>query len=136
MKRTKGHAKSRGAGTALAFGIIFNAVLFVIVTFFASLIISRFNNPTGSMGMMSMLALYICALISGFSVAKFKGEGGALPSVMSSLIFTLILLTVGLILSKGGIPFVTAVNYIVYVLLSIGGALIACKRSNRRRRTR
>lgn len=136
MKRTKGHAKNRSAGATLAFGIIFNAVLFLAVTLFASFIMAKLDNPTGSMGMVSMLTLYICAVISGFAVAKFKGEGGVLPSVMSSLIFALFLLVIGLILSKGSVPFVTAVNYIVYVLLAIGGAFLACKKSNRRRRTR
>lgn len=136
MKRTNGRAGSRSAGTVLAFGVIFNTALFLIINFLVSIILGKLENPTGNMGMVSMLTLYACALISGFSVAKFKGEGGALPSSMSSLIFVLLLLVVGLIISRGKLPVITAVNYAVYMIISILGSLFAARKPKRRRRTR
>ena len=134
MKRNNGHAKTGGAGRTLIFGVLFNALLFLLLNFIVSLILGGLKNPTGNMGMASTLTLYLCALISGFSVAKFKGNGGALPSSMSSLIFLRLLMVAGLILTRGRLPSRVAINYAVYMIIATLGALFAARKTKRQRR--
>ena len=123
--------KSRSQRGALIFGTLFSAAIFLILTFCASVLLSFTKNPLGASGLTSFAVLLITGAISGFCTAKYKGECGILPSSASAVIFALILLGAGLIVSGGKIATVSLVNILCYVALAVIFAFLA--KSKRRR---
>ena len=134
MKRSGVRTKNKTARGALVFGIALNVAAFFICTLVSSAIILSTDNPTGNVGMGSMISFFICAAICGFAVSKYKGEGGALPAIASALLFTLVLLAIGLISTKGAIPLATVLNYAAYVIISALCAFFAARKTPRRHR--
>ena len=64
--RTRGGAQ-RSGGRALIFGIIFAVAVFFVAAFIGAVILSRVEDPTGHVGLCSMLVLFVTAAASGFA---------------------------------------------------------------------
>lgn len=133
MSRKRGDAQRSGA-RALIFGIIFTAAVFFISAFVGAIILSRTENPTAHVGVCGMAALFITAATSGFAVSRYKGDGGVLPAVLSSLFFALVVLVIGLICDKGKLPFISVINVGAFMIISTLSAMCGRKRERKRRR--
>ena len=68
MKHSGVRTKNKTARGALVFGIALNVAAFFICTLVSSAIILSTDNPTGNVGMGSMISFFICAAICGFAV--------------------------------------------------------------------
>lgn len=126
--------RNKTATSAFLFGLILNVTAYLIFSLVASAIISSTDNPTASIGIAAMISMYMCAAFCGFTVSKYKGNGGMLPAISSSLLFVLAMLLIGLITTKGALPLINVINYAVYVILCSLFAFVASKRINKRRR--
>ena len=135
MSRARTRSTAQRSGVrALIFGIIFTAAMFFITAFMAAIILSRTENPTGHVGLCSMICLFVTAAASGFAVSKYKGDGGVLPAILSSLFFALIVLMIGLIGGKGKLPLISVINLGGFMIISALSAILAKKREHKRRR--
>lgn len=119
---------------ALLFGIVFTAVTFIVLMLLGAVIAGRMENPTSRLGAVAICSLYITAAVSGLVTSKYKGEGGALPAVLSALAFALVLLIIGLIMTGGHIPAITVINLGAYVITALVFAVIGKRRASGRRR--
>ena len=132
--RTRGASAQRSGARALIFGIIFTVAVFFAMAFIGAIILSRTENPTAHVGICSMAVLFITAATAGLAISKYKGEGGVLVAVLSSLFFTIVVLMIGLIGGDGKLPLVNVINLGAFMLISVIGALIGRKRERKRRR--
>ena len=124
--------RARSSKSALIFGTVFTASIFFILTFCASILLSFTKNPLGASGIVSFAVLLLTGALSGFCTAKYKGDYGVLPSSASAIIFALILLGAGLIVSGGKIATVSLINLMCFVALAIIFAFLA---KSKRKRT-
>ena len=134
MKKSRRRGLKRTNAGATLFGILFSAVAFLITALIFALISGATENPTGNIGLISLAAFLSGGVISGATTSRFKGEGGAIPSAISSLLFSLILLTVGLFAKGGELPLITIVNAGAYIAVSTFAAILFRKRERRRER--
>lgn len=126
MRKRKTNAK------ALLFSLIFTAVMFFVFAFLVSFIISLTKNPIAFIGISSFAVLFLTGAFSGFCTSKYRGEGGVVPAGLGSLIFALILLGIGLIMSGGSLPALTLINLPCFVVLAIIFAALAGKKRKRK----
>ena len=131
--RKRGGAQRSGA-RALVFGIILTAAVFFATALVCAVILSRTENPTAHVGISGMICLFLTAAVSGFAVSRYKGEGGVMPAVLSSLFFALVVLMIGLICSKGKLPLLSVINLGVFMIVSALGAILGRRRERKRRR--
>ena len=131
--RTRGSAQRRNA-RALIFGIFFTAAVFFATALIAAVILSTTENPTAHVGLCSMATLFVTATACGYATSRYKGDGGMLPAVLSSLFFVLVILVIGLVSKNGKLPIVSVVNLVAFMLISTLGAMLGRKRERKRRR--
>ena len=131
--RTRGSAPRSGA-RALVFGIIFSIIFFIATALICAVILSRTENPTAHTGLCGMIALFVTAAASGFATSRYKGEGGMLPAVLSSLFVALVMLMIGLVSGNGKLPLLSIINLGAFMV--IGAIFAALGRKKERKRHR
>ncbi len=114
-------------------GAVCSLALLAVVCFIASLILIRTENSTAYIDISSLAALLVTAAISGFSISKIKGDGGVLIGILSSLLFVLVMLVIGLIAMGGSLPPRCPLNYLCYMGVASLFSLLGKKRVKRRR---
>ena len=119
---------------ALVFGIVFATAVFFVTAFVLAIILSKTENPTGHVSLCGMVSLFVTAAVSGFVTSRYKGEGGVLPAVLSALFFALVMLLIGLICSKGKLPFINVINLVSFMIIGTLSAMLGRKRERKRRR--
>ena len=134
MKFYSHQKNGKGRRKTLIFGISFSAASFFILAFISSLAVSAFKNPLGIIGISSLITLLFSGALSGFCTAKFKGKGGIGEAGISALVFALILISAGLIMTHGNIPLLTFANMAAYLIISLIFAAIANRKGKARRR--
>lgn len=132
--RTRSGGAQKSGARALIFGIIFTVAVFFTAAFIGAIILSKTENPTGHVGLCGMIVLFVTAVASGFATSRYKGDGGMLPAVLSSLFFVLVVLVIGLVAGKGKLPLIGVINLGAFMLISALGALLGKKRERKRRR--
>ena len=132
-KRNNFKIQKSNVGTLLI-GVAFSFGVLIVTSLIFSFILIGLKNPTGSIKTASLAVFLITAAIAGFSVSKYKGNGGALLSILTSAAFIFILLAVTLISSKGKVGGGIFMNYICYIMISAFTAFLAGKRKKRRKR--
>lgn len=130
MKYKRGKRKTNAK--ALLFSLIFTSVVFFVFAFLVSFIISLTKNPIAFIGISSFAALFLTGAFSGFFTSKYKGEGGIIPAGLGSLIFALMLLGIGLIVSGGSLPALTLINLPCFIILAVIFAALAGKKRKRK----
>ena len=131
MKYRSTKRKEKKKGATFLFGILFNCSTFLVLLFLASLILSRLKNPLGASGIASFLTLMISAAVSGFTTAKKSGTNTVLPSGLCAIFFSSLLFALAMILCKGSVKAVTAINLLVYVAVAFIFAAFAKKKKRR-----
>ncbi|MBQ7363437.1 MAG: TIGR04086 family membrane protein [Clostridia bacterium] len=131
------HSKRHEAPGGVAFmllGTLASALLTAVLTFIFSFISYSTKNPDSTVGIFSIIALILTAAVTGFTVSRLKGEGGVLIATLSSLLFTLILLLIGLIAGGGSLPLGCIINYLCFIAVSALAAVLGRRRGRRVRR--
>ncbi len=126
--------KRKTNAKALLFSLIFTSVMFFFFAFLVSFIVSLTKNPIAFIGISSFAALFLTGAASGFCTSKYKGEGGIVPAGLGSVIFAVILLGIGLVMTGGSLPMLTLVNLPCFVILAIIFAALAGKKRKRKHR--
>lgn len=132
MKHNGLRRKSKTNTSVFIFGILFSTAIFFLLALAASFVLNKVKNPLGASGIASIIILLMSGAISGFAISKYSGKKSVLPSVFCAVIFALLLLCTGLIISGGKIATVTVINLLIYILFSLIFALLASKEKKRR----
>ncbi len=136
MKKHRGSKKKTSLRSAVLFGVVFSCLSIIAVSFFASLLVSRLDDPSGNLGHASLASLLIAGAISGFAVSKYKGDGGISASLISSLITVFIMLAAALIGKSGNVGGGIFMNYLCYLSLAALSAFLGRGREGRKKHKR
>ena len=122
MKKHKIGTISDSFWKTVLVGALMNALFYSVTTLIFAVVSFMSDDPTGRIKMFSVIAL----LLTGAACGAVMGRlfGGVLKSVLSTLIFALAMLGVGLLFS-GGVGIGNAVNCALFVALSALTAKIA-----------
>lgn len=136
MKKRRASRFNTDGKNIIIFGVLLSFAVLMLTLLAASAVLSliTLKAPTRNVNTALLAALVISAAISGFTVARRKGEGGTAASVFSSLIFSVLMLAVALISTKGNVGGSVFMNCLCYTLTAVFGAFAAKKRAHRRRR--
>lgn len=134
MKKHRPAGAKKSFTGVLLFGVAFSFVLLFIISLILSGLIMTTSNPTGSVKTVSLAALLLSGAVSGFVIAKIKGDGGFIATLCSSLVFIGIILAVSLICSHGQVSGVIFMNGLCYTMISVFFSFLAKKRQRRHRR--
>ncbi len=125
------HIGARGRlfliGLALSLGTVLAASLVMSAVAYSS------DDPTGKIGIYSLIALVASAAVSGFSVSRLCQSGGAGMTALVSLATVLILMLSGVIIG-GKLGLSSVMNYLCYFGVAMLASLLGKKRERRRRR--
>lgn len=123
-----------GGAKAFLFGMLISVVSFFVFSALAAILASSADNPTGSVGIYSLLALTLSAAVSGALISRMGGQGGMRFSLICSLC-TVLLMALYAIITTGGAPKSAALmNYICYIGVSALFSFLGRKREGHRAR--
>ena len=125
MKRQKRKELSLPILLLIGTGIALASVLGVSLTLAIASYFTK--DPTALTGAFSLLTLLLAGAISGFITSRTGGEGGSLIGILSSLLATLVMLSVGLIWRGGMLPLSALLNLTAFALTMIGAAILGKK---------
>lgn len=109
-------------------------IAFIVICAVASLIILSTDDPLAVIGIGSVIALLLSAVASGIIIAIRQREAAVLVSLLSSILFTMMLLIVGLAVSGGKIGGGIILNCFSYIALSLLSAFLASRKKDRHKR--
>ncbi len=128
MKYSRHDRKNRPFVKVFAFGAVCNICSFLALSFVASLILSNLKNPLAFIGISAFAALTLTGALSGFLTAKFKGDGGALTTMICAIILAASVFGAGLIVGGGKVSFISPVNLISYLVFTSIFAVLSKKK--------
>lgn len=134
MKTRRTRREKGGMLGAVIRSVLFSAVLFFAVMLVISVIIDRTEDPGRLIGALGIVGLLVSAALSGFITTRLTKEGGAAVCAASALIFALMLLLTGIILSSGAPGIRCPLNCLCYLGVSLLGGLLASRIGKGRRR--
>ena len=130
IKRTKNHSFPH----SVLLGFFINITTLLVAILLFALISSYSSNPLQVIKLGSVISFYICAVISSVIISIFRKENSVLISFVSALSISIILLCAGLIFSNGSFSLVSAMNYLIYCLISFTIAKLLKAFKKRRRK--
>lgn len=133
MRYIRHDRKNRPFFKVFLFSSVCNLCTFFALTLIASLILTCLKNPIALIGVAAFAVLSLTGAFSGFCTAKFKGENGALPSTLCSLILALLIFAAGLIAGGGRVSLIGPINLLSYLVFSFTFALLSRKKRKYRR---
>lgn len=133
MKKHKRARASKSGIGAFAFGVLLSLLSLILLSLIAAIFLTGVKSPTKNLGAVSLAVLLISAFISGFVNSKRCGEGGVGYSVITALAFSLIMLAVSLVATRGKVGGMLFMNCLCYMMAAAFAAFLGKKRQRRRR---
>ena len=130
--------KSKGSitdGVAKVFILCFaiSVLLLLLFSLLSALILDNLNDPTKNLGLFSLGAMILSALMSGAICSRIKSEGGLRFASLVGLAVLLLMLLINVILSKGKVSLAAFMNYGCYFATYILSAYVGRKRDGHRK---
>ena len=122
MKNRK--RKDFGLPMLLGIGTLFSLVTVVFTSLLLAIISYFTKNPTSLVGAFSLASLIIAGGVSAFVTARVNGDGGVPLGILSAVASSLVILTVGLIITKGSLPFSAILNVLAFLSSSLLAAAV------------
>lgn len=107
---------------ALSGGVI------LLLSVIGALVASGLDDPTGSLGLISLAVMLISAVISGVFSARIKGEGALGFSALVAMAVVLVMLLINLILCAGEVSLSAFMNYACFFGVAVMSAFVGRKR--------
>ena len=83
------------------------------------------NDPMAISELASLVSLLIGGAVSGFIFPRLCRDTSIIPTVLSGVIFSLVLLAAGLLLSNGALPLKMLTNMLCYLGVSLLASLLS-----------
>ena len=127
MHKAKGSfLDSVAGGFILCFAI--SILLIVLFSLLSALILDGLKDPTKNIGMFSLGAMVLSAMLSGILCSRIKSEGGLRFASLVGLAVVLIMLLINVIISSGRVSLAAFMNYGCYLGAYILSAYLGRKR--------
>ena len=126
--------KTRKKLNPLLFSATISLACILILTLVSSLILLSSQNPTGSVGLATVLLFPLAAAVTAIATTLYKGESAIRECLISSLLVSGLVISLGLIFSGGSFPFSALLNCAAFTLSSLAISILARPKAKRRRR--
>lgn len=116
MKKHRFGTKERKGAHAVIFGIATSAVSLLLMTLIASAILLLVSDPLSTVGGASLGVLVLSSVLTAFLTVKFKGDGALIPTLISSLAVSVLIIVVSIIVGgteATGSAIMNAVSYLL-----------------------
>ena len=134
MTKRKGFKKEGNVFYSVLIGAAISAAIMLALSAITALIINMTSDPLGAADIGSLISLLIGAALSGYVVARRSAESKMLTAVLSSLLFCLMLLLIGLMLGGGSLSGRVFINYLCYIGISTLFAKLGSREMRKHRR--
>ena len=115
-------------------GLLISVGVLVITSLVMSALAYSSPDPTGKIGIYSLVSLILSAAISGFMVSRFFSDGGIGIALLTSFSVVLILMLFGVIIGGGRLGGGAFMNYLSYFGVALLFTIFGKKRERRHRR--
>ena len=121
--------------TARDFVICFclSSGVILVLSLICALIASSLSDPTANLGLFSLGAMILSAIVSGIFSVKYRKDCSIGYAALVALMVVLIMLLINVIISGGKISLGAFMNYGCYIGTYLLGALIAKHTGGRRK---
>ena len=132
VKIMKGSKNGRVRIFLIALAVSAGALLVTSLT--AAAIAYASPDPTGVVGIYSLVALIVSAAISGALTARLASEGRVRLAALTSLTVVMVMLLTAVIVGGGTPKLSSLMNYLCYLGVSVAAAYLARPRKRRHKR--
>ena len=118
-------------GRAFPIAVLIDGAVYVLTALVAALIVSTVENPSGGVGICSLVSLPVSGVVGGFINARMREDGGFGFSLLAGLAVSLVTMAISLIaigtVRGGGI-----MNSLTYMGGTLAGAFLGGRRASKR----
>ena len=134
MRKTrKSHQKTLNP---LLFSMLISVCSLFILVLVSSLILMRCENPSGNVGIATIMLFPLSGSVCGIATTLYKGENGVKESLIAALIISALLCIIGLVVLKGALSPSVLINCATFILSSAILSYLARPKAKRHRRYR
>ena len=112
---------------------LLTVAILVSFSFVAALILKSRESSFSDIRIYSLVVLVVSAAVSGFFNSKREGAGA---SMLTAVLFSLVMLLAGAVFSAGKITEEVLMNYGCFILVSLVGAYLGGRKKQVKRRRR
>ncbi len=129
MLKGKKYIKTDGGAIKFLICFGFSAATVVVSSFIMALIAGGSSDPTGMVGIYSLVAMLISAVAGGIFSGRMRGEGGTVYALLVALAVVLVMLLIAVILCGGKVGGGAFMNYGCYLGVAALAAVLGKKRT-------
>ena len=134
MHREKRKIHVSGGGKFFLISLALSLGILLVTSLVMSAIAYSSPDPTGKIGIYSLVSLIVSAAVSGFLISRLSGSGSVGMAALTSLATVLVLILFGAIASGGKLGVSALMNYLCYFGVALLFSLFGKKRERRHRR--
>ncbi len=122
-------------GVAKSFILCFSISVLLIILFslISALIVGTLDDPTKNIGLFSLVAMILSAMVSGVICARIKDDSSLRFAALVGLAVVLIMLLINVIICSGRVSLGSFMNYGCYLGTYALSAFLGRKRNGHRR---
>lgn len=132
MLKGKKYIKTDGGALKFLICLGFSALLMLVCSFIMSIIAANSNDPTGMIGICSLIAMLLSAVGGGIFSVRMKGDGGIPYAILVALGLVLLMLLIAVISCGGKVLGSAFMNYGCYLGVTAMSAFLGKKKTTHR----
>lgn len=132
MLKMKKYIKADGSATKFLICFGFSSATILASSLIMALIAGASEDPTGKVGIYSLVAMLVSAVLGGIFSSRMRGEGGVLYALLVALAIVLVMLLIAVIVGSGKVSGGAFMNYGCYLGTSTLAAVLGKKRVTHR----
>lgn len=126
--------KTRKKLNPLLFAILTSLTSLLVLSLIAAFVLLQSENPSGNIGIITVMLFPASGAISAVLTTLFKGENAVKEELMASFGTSLLIIALGLIFSKGALSSGVLINAAVFILSSLTVSYLSRPKRRRHRR--
>ncbi len=131
----KGKVKrDRGVLVSSLIGALICLAALAVLSVVGGVIIYMLDDPLALIDIGSLVCLLLSGVVSSFIIAKRTPEKKLIVTMLSALLFSLVMLIIGAAWGMGSLGWRVVLNYVCYMGMALVGAWLGTRERKRRRR--
>ena len=136
MLNVKKYIKSDDGAVKFLICFGFSLAMILICSLIMALVANSSEDPTGKIGICSLVSMTISAIAGGIFSSRMRGDGGVLYALLVSLAIVLVMLLIAVITCSGKVSGSAFMNYGCYLGIFTISAILGKRHTNRHGRKR
>ena len=132
MLNVKKYIKSDDGAVEFLICFGFSLAMILICSLIMALVANSSEDPTGKIGIYSLVSMTVSAIAGGIFSSRMRGDGGVLYALLVSLAIVLVMLLIAVITCSGKVSGSAFMNYGCFLATSTLAAIFGKKRNVRR----